>query len=88
LIIFWHLSNYLLAICQELLEGVLFDGVQYFRARNNSQREQLPSQMALNCVQIARTQWDIDVQMCQPAKRMGQFGENAAKTHLNIKITE
>jgi hypothetical protein len=43
--------------------------------------------MALNFVQMPGIQWDRDVQMCQPAK-WSQLGENAAETHLNIKITD
>jgi hypothetical protein len=60
--------------------------IVFFLNWNNSQREKLWGQMALNFLQMPSIQWDMDVQMCQPAKI--QLGENSAKTHLNIKITE
>jgi hypothetical protein len=84
LIIFWPLF-YLVAIGQQFPEG---DHTFIIVNGNNSQRDQLWGQMELNFAQMPGIQWDINVQMCQPAKWMSQLRENTAKTHLHIKSTE
>jgi hypothetical protein len=76
---------YLVAIGQQFPEG---DHTFTILNRNNSQREQLWGQMALDLVQMPTIQSNMNVQMCQPAKWMGQFREKAAKTHGILKITE
>jgi hypothetical protein len=78
---------YLVAIGQQFPEGDKCF-IVFMLNWNNSQREQLWGQMALNLLQMPSIQLGMNVQMCQPAKWMCQLGENAAETHLNVKITE